>query len=327
MPVQESFSDQEFRHKRRTTRREVFLAEMERVVPWPELEALIAPHYHHNRRGRQAYPLRVMLRLHLIQNWYAMSDRGLEDALYEITSLRQFAGLNLLDAMPDETTILNFRRLLETHALGPAILATVNEVLRAQQILLSRGTMIDATLINAPCSIRNSKQERDPEMHQTKKGKQWHFGMKAHTGVDVDSGLVHTVVVTAANEADVSHAAECLHGKEEIVIADAGYTGLGKRPEMAGVSADLAIVARPSTLARLPEEEQNEAKRDEYCKQALRARVEHVYKVLKCEFGYVKARFRGLAKNASQLNVLFALVNLKKARYAMTGNLRPVFGG
>lgn len=326
MPIQESFSDQEFRAKRRVTRREVFLAEMERVVPWEALESLIQPHYYANRRGRPSYPLAVMLRAHLIQNWYAFSDRGLEDALYEITSLRQFAQLSQLGAIPDETTILNFRRLLESHQLGAQILETVNSVLRRENILLERGTMVDATLIHAPTSTKNQSADRDPEMHQVKKGNQWHFGMKVHTGVDMESGLVHTVVVTAANAADVTQAAACLHGREALVLGDAGYTGLGKRPEMAKVRAGLAIVERPSRIAKLPASERAEATVYEYAKQAVRARVEHVYKVLKCEFGYVKARFRGLAKNGNQVFVLLALVNLKKARFAMTGNVRPAIG-
>ena len=325
MPFQTSFSDAEFSAKRKKTRREVFLAEMERVMPWARLYDVLEPHYHHNRRGRPAYPLTVMLRIHLLQNWYNFSDRGMEDALYEISSLRQFAQLNQLQAMPDETTILNFRRFLEKHALGRAIFEAVNAQLRAENLMLERGSLVDATLIHAPTSTKNLERARDPEMHQTKKGNQWFHGMKAHTGVDLNSGLVHTVVVTAANVADVTQAGACLHGKEEVVFADAGFEGLEKREEMAEVRADLQVSKRRSSVEKLPEEVRAIVQQTEQLKASIRSKVEHVYKVLKCEFGYVKARFRGLAKNASQLHVLFALVNLKKARYAMAGEARPEF--
>lgn len=325
MPFQATFNDVEFSSKRKKTRREVFLAEMERVIPWQRLLDVLEPHYHHNRRGRRAYPLTVMLRIHLLQNWYNFSDRAMEDALYEISSLRHFAQLNPLQAMPDETTILNFRRFLEKHALGKSIFEAVNAQLRAESLLLERGSLVDATLIHAPTSTKNEARARDPEMHQAKKGNQWYHGMKAHTGVDLNSGLVHTVVVTAANVADVTQAAACLHGKEEVVFADAGYQGLEKREEMAGVSAELQVSKRRSSVKKLPKDVQEIVKQTETLKASIRSKVEHAYKVLKCEFGYVKARFRGLVKNASQLHVLFALVNLKKARYAMAGEARPEF--
>jgi IS5 family transposase len=325
MPFQPSFSDAEFAAKRKRTRREVFLAEMERVVPWERIEALIRPHYYKNRLGRRAQPLNVMLRIHLLQNWSAYSDQGMEEALYENATLRQFARLNQLEAMPDETTILRFRRLLETHNLGKALFDAVKAQLKEENLMLECGTAVDATLIHAPTSTKNAKRERDPEMHQTKKGNQWYHGMKAHTGVDLDSGLVHTVIATAANVSDISQAAACLHGQEELVFADAGYTGLGKRPEMAEVKAELYIAQRRSVVKALPEDLKEIVKGTEYIKASMRALVEHPYKVLKCEFGYVKARFRGLVKNLNQLHVLFALVNLKKARYAMTGELRPKF--
>ena len=326
MPFQPSFGDAEFAAKRKKTRREVFLDEMERVIPWTSLEAVIAPHYHKNRRGRRAYPYAVMLRIHLLQNWYNFSDRAMEDALYEIASLRSFARLNQLEAMPDETTILNFRRLLEAHDLGKAIFEAVNAQLRAENLLLERGSLVDATLIHAPTSTKNQAASRDPEMRQTKKGNQWYHGMKIHTGVDADSGLVHTVVVTSANVHDVTQAKACLHGQEEHVFADAGYIGLEKREEMLGVPADLQIAQRRSTVERLPAEVREIIRQTESMKASIRSKVEHAFKVLKCEFGYVKARFKGLKKNLSQAHVLFALVNLKKARYAMTGELRQEFG-
>ena len=209
-----SFSDAEYAGKRKKTRREVFLAEMELVVPWKALLALIEPHYPLAGRGRRPYPLESMLRVHLMQNWFSLSDPAMEEALYEIASLREFAQLSLGEAIPDETTILNFRHLLEANDLAEDILKAVNAHLTRKGLLLKRGSIVDATIIAAPSSTKNAEGERDPEMHQTKKGNQWHFGMKAHIAVDADSGLVHTVTTTPANEADVEQVADLLHGKE-----------------------------------------------------------------------------------------------------------------
>ena len=193
-----SFSDAEYGGKRKRTRREVFLAEMDRAVPWSQLEALIAPHYPKAGGGRRPYPLSTMLRIHCLQQWYALSDPAMEEELYEIASMRQFAGLSLArGAVPDETTILNFRHLLERHDLARAIFEAVKAHLQAAGLLLRQGTIVDATIIAAPSSTKNSTGERDPEMHQTKKGNQWYFGMKAHIGVDAESGLVHSVIGTA----------------------------------------------------------------------------------------------------------------------------------
>lgn len=220
--TQLSFSDAEHAGKRKQTRREVFLAEMEQVVPWLPLLAQIEPHYPKAGRGRHPYALETMLRIHLLQQWYALSDPAMEEALYEIASMRQFARLSLLEAIPDETTILNFRHLLERHGLSARLLAAVNRHLQGKGLLLRQGTIVDATIIDAPSSTKNRSGTRDPEMHQTKKGNQWFFGMKAHIGVDRDSGLVHTVVATAAKVADVTQTDKLLHGKEKAVFADAG---------------------------------------------------------------------------------------------------------
>ena len=220
-----SFSDAEYAGKRKKTRREVFLDEMELVVPWKALLALIEPHYPVAGRGRRPYPLESMLRVHLMQNWFALSDPAMEEALYEIASLRAFAHLSLGEAIPDETTILNFRHLLEANDLAEDILAAVNKHLARKGLLLKKGSIVDATIIAAPSSTKNAGGERDPEMHQTKKGNQWHFGMKAHIGVDADSGLVHTVRGTAANVNDVVEANSLLHGQESDAFGDAGYQG------------------------------------------------------------------------------------------------------
>src|SRR6187455_1457730 len=229
---QMSFSDAEYAGKRKKTRREIFLAEMEQVVPWDRLLAVIEPHYPKKGNGRPPYPLMTMLRIHLMQNWFGYSDPAMEEALYEIAPVRQFAGVSLTrGTVPDETTILNFRHLLERHALAAKIFEVVNAYLGERNLLLKRGTIVDATIIHAPSSTKNADGERDPEMHQTKKGNQWYFGMKAHIGVDADSSLVHSVIGTPANVADVTKAHELLHGGETVAFGDAGYIGVEQRPE------------------------------------------------------------------------------------------------
>jgi IS5 family transposase len=305
----------------------LFLIEMDRVVPWKGLIALIEPHYPKGEGGRPSYPLMAMLRVHLMQNWFGYSDPAMEEALYETTILRQFAGLSL-ERIPDETTILNFRRLLEKHELAAGILAVINGYLGDRGLSLRQGTIVDATLINAPSSTKNKDGERDPEMHQTKKGQQYYFGMKAHIGVDVESGLVHSVVGTAANVADVTQVDKLLHGEENMVGADAGYTGVEKRPEHEGRQVIWQVAARRSTYKKLDKRSAlYKAKRKiEKAKAQVRAKVEHPFRVIKRQFGYVKTRFRGLAKNTAQLVTLFALSNLWMARRHLltnAGEVRP----
>ncbi|SEC59867.1 transposase, IS4 family /transposase, IS5 family [Pseudomonas anguilliseptica] len=299
---QMTFADAEYAGKRKQTRKELFLIEMDQVVPWKGLIALIEPHYPKGEGGRPAYPLMAMLRVHLMQNWFGYSDPAMEEALYETTILRQFAGLSL-ERIPDETTILNFRRLLEKHELAAGILAVINGYLGDRGLSLRQGTIVDATLINAPSSTKNKDGKRDPEMHQTKKGNQYYFGMKAHIGVDDESGLVHSVVGTAANVADVTQVDKLLHGKENMVGADAGYTGVEKRPEHEGREVIWQIAARRSTYNTLSKRSAlYKAKRKiEKAKAQVRAKVEHPFRVIKRQFGYVKTRFRGLAKNTAQL--------------------------
>lgn len=307
-----SFSDAEYAGKRKKTRREVFLDEMEQVVPWKAFLKTIEPFYPVAGRGRRPYPLEAMLRVHLMQNWFALSDPAMEEALYEIASLRNFAGLKLSEPIPDETTILNFRHMLEEYDLAEDILKEVNALLARKGLLLKRGSIVDATIIAAPSSTKNAEGERDPEMRQTKKGNQWHFGMKAHIGVDADSGLVHTVTTTAANEADVEQVADLLHGKETQVWADSGYRGAQSR-----VDRDVKwhIAARPSDIAKMPEgRAKTGAQKKEHRKASVRAKVEHPFRVIKRQFGLVKVRFRGLQKNTAHLLTLFALSNLWMAR-------------
>jgi len=316
-----SFADAEYAGKRKKTRREVFLEEMEQVVPWKALLKVIEPHYPVAGRGRRPYAMEAMLRVHLMQNWFALSDPAMEEALYEIASLRNFAGLALSEPIPDETTILNFRHMLEESSLAEDIFKQVNAHLSRKGLLLKRGSIVDATIIAAPSSTKNEKGERDPEMHQTKKGNQWHFGMKAHIGVDADSGLVHTVTTTAANEADVEQVADLLHGKEKQVWADSGYRGAQSRVQR---EVQWNIAARPSDIAKLPEgKAKARVQKREHGKASIRAKVEHPFRVIKRQFGLAKVRFKGLQKNTSQLLTLFALSNLWMARRHLMGQVRP----
>jgi IS5 family transposase len=314
--MQLTFGDGEGLGKRKRTRREVFLDEMEQVVPWKVLLALIEPHYPKaGRPGRQPYPLATMLRIHFLQQWYALSDPAMEEALYDTPVMRRFAQLGGLDEIPDETTILNFRRLLETKGLAAKLFERVNAHLAKKGQSLRAGTIVDATIIAAPSSTKNNDGQRDPDMRQAKKGNQWFFGMKAHIGVDEDSGLVHHVECTAANVADVTQVHKLLHGREEMVRGDSGYTGADKRAELAQVKAAFQIAEKPSKLRAM------KSKRDRYYavrweqhKASVRAKVEHPFRVIKRQFGYAKVRYRGLAKNAAQVLTLFALSNLWMTR-------------
>ncbi|KPX37229.1 ISPsy2, transposase [Pseudomonas amygdali pv. eriobotryae] len=305
---QMTFADAEYAGKRKQTRKELFLIEMDQVVPWKGLIALIEPYYPKGEGGRPAYPLMAMLRVHLMQNWFGYSDPAMEEALYETTILRQFSGLSL-ERIPDETTILNFRRLLEKHELATGILGVINGYLGDRGLSLRQGTIVDATLIHAD-------GKRDPEMHQTKKGNQYYFGAKAHIGADDESGLVHSVVVTAANVADVTQVAKLLHGEENVVCADAGYTGVEKREEHAGRKVIWQIAARRSTYKKHGKRSvlYKAIRKIEKAKAQVRAKVEHPFRVIKRQFGYEKVRFRGLAKNTAQMVTLFALSNLWMAR-------------
>jgi IS5 family transposase len=314
--MQLSFGDAEDLGGRKRTRREVFLAEMDQVVPWKALLALIEPHYPKmGRPGRQPYPLSTMLRIHFLQQWYALSDPAMEEALYDTPVMRRFAQLGGLADIPDETTILNFRRLLETHGLAEKLFKQVNAHLQRKGLSLRSGTIVDATIISAPSSTKNRSGERDPEMHQAKKGEQWFFGMKAHIGVDDASGLVHHVECTAANVSDVTQAHKLLHGKEDVVIGDSGYTGVEKREEMKGVNAAFLIAEKPSKIrAMKTRREQQQAWSLERLKASVRAKVEHPFRVIKRQFGYTRVRYRGIAKNAAQVLTLFALSNLWMVR-------------
>ena len=283
------------------TRKREFLDEIQRVVPWAELIALIEPHYPIGRTGRPPMGIATMLRIHFLQQWFGLSDPAMEEALHDVPLFREFAGLTMGRRLPDETTILRFRHLLEQHKLAEQILATVNDLLQRKGLMLKAGTVVDATLIAAPSSTKNKTGERDPDMHQTKKGNQWHFGMKAHIGVDADSGMVHTVRGTAANVNDVVEGNSLLHGQETEVFADAGYQGAHKRPD-AREGTTWHVAMRPGKRRALDKTKASGqlTEQVEKIKASIRAKVEHPFRVIKQQFGHVKVRYRGLVKNTAQ---------------------------
>ena len=303
------------------TRKREFLDEMNQVVPWAALVELVAPYAPEGKRGRPPFSVETMLRAHFMQQWFTLSDPAMEEALHDTPVLREFAGLdNWTSRLPDETTVLRFRHLLEKHKLAPQILTVINDLLRAKGLMLRVGTAIDATLIAAPSSTKNASGQRDPEMHQSKKGNQWYFGMKAHIGVDAESGLVHTVRGTSGNVHDVVEANALLHGEESEVFADAGYQGAHKRADaQAGVNWNVAM--RPGKRAALDRTKRVDQLIDqvERLKASIRANVEHPFRVIKRQFGHVKVRYRGLKKNTAQLTTLFALSNLWMARRSLLG--------
>jgi IS5 family transposase len=312
MQCQGSFAQAEYAGKKKQTRRDKFLAEMEPVVPWARLVNRLRPLYPKGERGRPPKGLERMLRIYFLQQWYGLADEAMEDALYDSQALRGFAGIDLVveAAVPDATTMLNFRHWLEQHELTKVLFGEVGAMLEERGLLMRQGTIVDATIIAAPSSTKNKSKTRDPEMHQTKKGNQWHFGMKAHIGVDVASGVVHTVVGTAANEADINQMAAVLHGRESVVFGDAGYTGADKRPEHADREVSWNIAIKRSIIKALPKRLRDLAEPVERALSQVRAWVEHPFHVIKNRFRHKKLRYRGLAKNTAQLHTLFALANL-----------------
>ena len=309
---QTTFAALAFDRKKKQTRRERFLLEMEEVVPWAAVVAVIEPHYPKaGRRGRPPMPLETMLRIYFMQQWYALSDPAMEDALYEIESMRRFARLELADdALPDESTILKFRHLLERHQLTAQMMNVINDTLEQRGLLLKGGTMVDATIIHAPSSTKNQDKQRDPDMHQTKKGNQWFFGMKIHVGADVNSGLVHTVSLTPANASDMSQLPYLLREDDRAVFGDKGYFNnvLKRSARQAGVFWGVSLKA--SKQHRLTQAN----KCFNHRMSSIRARVEHVFRVIKRQFGYTKVRYKGVVKNAAHVFSLIGLTNLYLAR-------------
>lgn len=323
MQRQGSFSQAEYAGKKKRTRRDKFLSEMERVVPWARLVERLRPLYPKGERGRPPIGLERMLRIYFLQQWYGLADEALEDALYDSQALRGFAGIDLnRDPAPDATTLLKFRHWLERHDLTKVLFDDIGAMLEERGLLMRQGTIVDATIIAAPPSTKNKEKARDPEMHQTRKGNQWHFGMKAHIGVDAASGVVHTVTGTAANEADINQMAAVLHGREEAVFADAGYTGAPKRPEHADREVSWNIAVKRSIIKALPERLREWAQGVETALSRVRAWVEHPFHVVKNLFRHKKLRYRGLAKNTAQLHTLFALANLVIVKKALLAQAR-----
>ena len=309
MPKQPAFPGLRHAMKKKQTRREKFLAEMDVVVPWMGLLTLIEPHYPKRgaRGGRPPMPLETMLRVYFLQQWYALSDPMAEEMLYDSEAMRRFSGIELGDdRIPDETTILNFRHLLEKHQLTEQLFTEVNRHLADQGITLRSGTLVDATIIDAPSSTKNEDKARDPEMSSTKKGNKWYFGMKAHIGVDADSGIVHSLETTTAKVHDSKVWDELLHGKETSIWADKGYVSATREAAFSGPDKFWGVMRKApkgDDLHPIDEDINRIIAK-------VRARVEHPFRVIKRQFGYLKTRYRGLEKNRAQLFTLFALGNL-----------------
>ena len=315
--MQRSFSDLEYATKKKVTRRERFLAEIEVITPLSAMVAQLEPFYPKGKGpGRPPIRLEKMLRMYVAQQCFGLSDEGIEDAVYDSHAIRQFVGIDLArESAPDATTLLKFRRLLEQQGLTRTLFQTINAHLADKGLMLREGTIVDATIVAAPPSTKNRAKARDPEMHQTKKGKQWHFGMKAHIGTDADTGLVHTLVGTPANVADVTQTHALLHGQETHVFADAGYQGAHKREETRHRPVKWHIAMKAGKRRALPATESGQLREQlEKAKARIRARVEHPFHVIKNLFGHRKTRYKGLAKNTAQLHTLFALANLVMAR-------------
>ena len=316
---QPSFTDVEYGNRRRVSRREQFLETMNATIPWARLVALIEPHYYKDRpgkRGRKAKPVETMLRMYLLQVWFSLSDEGVEDAVYDSYAMRRFLGLDFaVEQVPDATTLLHFRHLLEEHHVGEKLLAAQNEVFDANGWIMRGGSIVDATIIAAPSSTKNATGTRDPAMHQTRKGNQWYFGMKAHIGVDAGTGYVHAVTATAANVHDLDEAVNLVRAGDEVVYADAGYQGAANRPEIAGdehlSKVAWQIAARKGVLKTMAAPDRVAQSRQA----SVRAKVEHPFLIVKRDFGFTKTRYRGLGKNLNHLHVLFASANyLMRAR-------------
>lgn len=317
--VQPSFTEVEYGNRRRVSRREQFLETMDATIPWSVWVGLIEPHYYAERagkRGRKAKPIITMLRMYLLQVWFSLSDEGVEEAIYDSYAMRRFMGLDFaVEQVPDATTLLHFRHLLEERRLGEQLLAAQNAIFEQQGWIMRGGSIVDATLIAAPSSTKNATGTRDPEMHQTKKGNQWYFGMKAHIGVDAGTGYAHSVSVTAANVHDLDEAAALVRVDDEVVYADAGYQGAARRREIAGDEQRSRIEWRIATRKGVLRTMTGHDREVESRKAAVRAKVEHPFLIVKRDFGFTKTRYRGIAKNLHHLQVLFASANwLMRAR-------------
>ena len=311
-----TFASIAYTHKKVTTKREAFLNEMERVVPWSRLLRLIEPYYPKAGNGRPPMPMETMLRIYFLQQWYSLSDPAAEEALYDIESMRRFAQLELLDdAIPDETTILKFRHMIERHALSEAIFADINNYLVEKGIQVSQGSMVDATIIQAASSTKNKDKKRDAEMHSTRKNNQYYFGMKIHIGTDVNSNAIHSATITPANTADITELPKLLRERNRVVFADAGYTSDSYKK---GARA-LGMSWKVNDKRKVGKEMSASQKKQNKKNSSVRARIEHCFRVIKCQFGYQKARYKGLKKNRVQVSTLLGLVDLYMLRGRLEG--------
>ena len=312
---QETFTDMEYSFRRKKTRREEFLEIMDEIIPWDEWVSVIEPYYPQGKRGRPPIGIEKMLRMYLLQIWFNLSDPATEDAIYDSYAMRKFTEIDFMtEAVPDETTLCKFRHLLEKNDLNKLFFDAINRVMVQTGHMMKGGTIVDATIINAPSSTKNAQKARDPEMHQTKKGNEWRFGMKCHIGVDAGSGLVHTMTVTAANEHDITETAKLLREDDRAVYGDSGYLGVQKRPETTSnehfSKIDFRIDRRPSSL---PQVSDNTIDWERYIKKrksSVRCKVEHAFRIIKCQFGFRKVVYKGLRKNENRLYAMFACANL-----------------
>lgn len=310
-----TFASAEYTHKKVITKRDLFLNEMEKTVPWVRLLNIIEPYYPKKGKGRPPMPMESMLRIYFLQQWYSLSDSAAEHALYDMDCMRRFAQLDLLDAIPDETTILNFRRLIEKHQLSATIFADINQYLVEKGIKVSQGSMVDATIIQASSSTKNKDKKRDPDMRSTRKNNQYYFGFKIHIGTDINSNVIHSATVTPANEADINELPKLLRKDDKVVFADAGYTSdtYKRGARSLGMSWKVNDKRKPKKNMSSSQKKQNRKNSQ------IRARVEHCFRVIKCQFGYKKASYKGLVKNAVQVFTLLGLANLYMLRGRLGG--------
>lgn len=297
------------------TKKKGFLSQIEQIVPWEEWLAIIQPCYYKGERGNKPYPLEIMLRLYMLQNLYDLSDEATVAEVIDSRAFSEFCGVDSSNQVPDGDTLGRFRNLLIRNGLQEKLFTQVVGALMERGLILKKGTIVDSTIISAPASTKNRKKKRDPEAHQVKKGNTWHFGYKAHIGVDKDSGLVHTVEATAANVHDVTQVPKLLTGEEEVVYGDSGYLGAGKREDtivrnQSGRKIKYKINRRPSQLKKLSRSGQYAAKKAERAKSSVRAKVEHVFGVVKRQLRFRKTRYRGLEKQRAKFHIMFALANL-----------------
>ena len=311
-----TFGDIEYSNRKRITKREEFLNQMEEIIPWKEWEKEILPFYYKGKRGRPPRGIETMLRMYLMQIWFNLSDEGIEDAIYDSYAMRKFMKINFLEEqVPDSTTLLKFRRIIEENKIGEAIFNDVKERLEKSGLIMHGGTIVDATIISAPSSTKNESGERDPEMHQTKKGNQWYHGMKVHAGVDAGTGYVHTITGTAANVHDSQETANLIREDDEVMYGDSGYLGVEKQEKVKEdehlSKVEFRINNRPSSMKTSKEYKGiNFEKEIEHRKSSVRCKVEHIFLIVKNYFGYRKTVYRGIAKNMNRFNILFASANL-----------------